>query len=202
MLSEALEHGAQALSADPGVAEREAAGVLQAIPGQQQALTLLVGARRAQGDTAGARAMLETMATTYPKLAAVHHELGLLLADLGETQDAIAALSRVVELEPDHPSAWRVLGDQLAEMGSAGPAADAYQRHFASSINDLKLIESTATFPREQLPAAEGILRAFLEVYPTDVFALRRLGELCATLGRSDEAEELRSRAAKLAGSS
>lgn len=194
-----LEQGANALATDPSLAERMAEGILQGLPAQQQALMLLVSSRRAQGDTAGARAMLETMAMSLPDVAAVHYELGLLLAELGETQEAIAALSNVVRLEPAHPAAWRSLGDQLAEAGEMMRAAEAYQRHFASSISDLKLIESTADFSAEQLPAAEGILRAFLEIYPTDAFTLRMLGEVCSKLGRFQEAEQMFARATEMA---
>ena len=79
-LSAALAKAADLLGTNPAAAERWAKTILKDVPGQQQALLLLVSARRAQGDIAGARAMLELAAQAQPKLAAVQYELGLLLA--------------------------------------------------------------------------------------------------------------------------
>ena len=76
-----------------------------------------------------------------PEIAAIHFELGLLLADMGDSEAALRALSRVVELEPQHSQAWRALGDALVQTGDAEGAARAYSQQFASSVTDLKTLE-------------------------------------------------------------
>ena len=74
-LAAALAETGALLKTNPAEAERRADRILKDIPGQQQALLLLVSARRAQGDTAGARAMLELAAMTQPRLAAVKPQM-------------------------------------------------------------------------------------------------------------------------------
>jgi predicted Zn-dependent protease len=198
-LAAALAETGALLKTNPAEAERRADRILKDIPGQQQALLLLVSARRAQGDTAGARAMLELAAMTQPRLAAVQYELGLLLAELGEHEAAITALTRVVELEPDHPGAWRVLGDELAESGHADAAGQAYVKHFRSALNDLKYLEDAAAFASEQPAMAEAMLNAFLEIHPTDVSAIAMLAKAYVKQGRVEEAGKLYARALELA---
>lgn len=198
-LSAALAEGAELLRTNPRFAEALARDILKAIPGQQQALTLLVSAERAQGNTHGARMALEAMAREQPRLAAVQCELGLLLGELGETEAAIAALSRVVELEPNHPAAWRALAEELVEAGRSAEAAAAYKRQFASSVNDLKLLEDAPGFGDDQLGMAEAMLNAFLEMHPTDVYAIHMLGHVYVRLGRLNDTDRLWSLGVQLA---
>lgn len=173
--------------------------ILQTIPGQQQALALLVSAKRLSGDKAGAAALLRAWAQAEPRLAAVHYELGLLLSDLGERAGAIAALSRAVELEPQHPSAWRALGDQLAAAGRSPESLKAYRRHFDVCIPELKLLESAAQMDAEQAGMAEAILREALKISATDVSAMRLLGDVYMRMGRHETAEAILSQALALA---
>ena len=136
-----LAEAAQSLDSDPSEAGRRVRDILKNAPGQPQALQLLVDAQRAQGDLASARTALELMAAELPEIAAIHYELGMLLADIGDSEAAVRSLSRVVELEPRHPQAWRALGDALAETGNTEGAAKAYRQQFASSVTDLKTLE-------------------------------------------------------------
>ena len=198
-LSSALSDAAQLLATNPALAERRARAILKAVPAQQHALMLLVSARRAQGDTAGARAMLELEAKAQPKLGAIQFELGLLLGELGEHDAAIAALSRVTELEPDHPGAWRALGDALAETGRTAEAANAYARQLRSSVKDLEFLEEAASMGDDKLPMAEGLINAFLEIHPTDVAATHMLARTSFRSGRIEDAKKFYLRALELA---
>jgi predicted Zn-dependent protease len=128
-LSASLSNIARLLRSDPRVSASRAREILKRFPGQQQTLLLLVSARRLAGDISGARNILRAMAKAEPKLAAVQYELGLLLSETGDTEEAIAAFSRTVELEPLHSGAWRALGDQLSEAGKISAASTAYARH-------------------------------------------------------------------------
>ena len=106
-----LARAADLVNTNPAKTESRALEVLKSAPAQPHALMLLVSARRAQGDTEGAKVLLESLAAEQPNLAGLHYELGLLRAELGEAHAAVASLSRVVQLEPDHPSAWRSLAE-------------------------------------------------------------------------------------------
>jgi tetratricopeptide (TPR) repeat protein len=193
-----LTGAAQLLDIDPERAEAQAREILRNVPAQQQTLTLLVCALRAQGKTDGARTLLESLAAEQPGLAAIHYELGLLLGELGERDAAIRALSRVVELEPQHPTAWRALGDELAEDGNAEAAGKAFARQLESSVMDLKMLENMAGLGQDQFEIAGTLVREFLNIYPTDLGALRILGQLYMKAGRFDAAEVAFARALQL----
>jgi tetratricopeptide (TPR) repeat protein len=197
VIAEAAHH----LETDPDEAERRILAALNTAPGQQQALQLLVDARRARGDLAGARALLEGMASETPELATVHYELGLLQAEMGEREAAVRSLSRVVRLEPKHPQAWRTLGDLLAETGDTNGAASAYAQQFASSVTDLTTLEQVAALELDQAEIAENVLREYLNVFATDLAALEMLGKLHMRAGRFDTAEEVFRRALEIAPS-
>jgi tetratricopeptide (TPR) repeat protein len=192
---------AHLLESDPAAAERQLRAVLKVAPGQQQALQLLTDARRAQGDMATARAQLESMAAELPQLASIHYELGLLLAELGEIDEAIRSLSRVLELEPKHPQAWRAFGDALAQKGDIPGAANAYARQFASSLTDLQTLEQVSALELDQAEIAESMLREYLNVFPTDLAALELLGKLHLRAGQFETAEEVFKRALDIAPS-
>jgi tetratricopeptide (TPR) repeat protein len=194
-----LAGATQLLDIEPGRAEAQAREILRNVPGQQQTLTLLVSALRAQGKTDHARTLLQSLADEQPELAAVHYEYGLLLSEIGERDQAIRALSRVVELEPKHPTAWRNLGDELAEAGNADAAAQAYSRQLESSVMDRKMLENVTALGIDQIEIAGTMVREFLTIYPTDVGAWHMLGQVYMRVSRFDAAEAAFARALQLA---
>src|SRR5579862_6139282 len=66
-----LANAADRLDGFPEEAENVARDILLSVPGQQHALALLASARKARGDWAGARSILEAMAAERSNLAAV-----------------------------------------------------------------------------------------------------------------------------------
>ena len=112
----------------------------------------------------------------YPALASIQYELGLLLTSLGERREAIARLARVVTLEPNHPSAWRVLGNQRDLNGDRAAAAEAYAQQIRLSAKELKLLED-ADADQKNATAAENMLRQTLAITPTDVMTIRMLAQ-------------------------
>ncbi|HEX3943031.1 MAG TPA: sulfotransferase [Rhizomicrobium sp.] len=187
-LSAKLAAGAALLTSDAESAATAASEILDVYPGQPQALFLLVSAIRLMGAEEGARNLIEWMAEEYPNLAAVHYELGLLLARLGDSDQAIKRLSRAVAIEPNHPAAWRALGHQLALAGDAADARKAYVQHARLSLRELKLVEDATAGVGDE-GKAENMLRQWIEVSPTDIVARRMLGELVLRMGRLREAE-------------
>ena len=69
-LAHALENGRKLLGVKPALAEEQAREILKSIPGHPMATLLLASARRAQGDDAGARAILEPLARAHPRFGA------------------------------------------------------------------------------------------------------------------------------------
>lgn len=197
-LSGRLLAAARKLPSDPAGAAADVVQILRSVPGQQQALLLLASAHRAVDDTVSLRDKLEALAQSHPALASIHYELGLLLASLGERQQAIASLARVVALEPNHPSAWRLLGNQHDWNGDRAAAAEAYAQHIKLSIKELKLLEDAAANENDGA-SAENMLRQNLAVTPTDVMTIRMLAQKVLSNSRNQEATSLLEDAVRLA---
>src|SRR5215467_6543865 len=176
-LSAQLDVIAQSLVSDAEVVAAGASEILDAFPGQQQALLLLISAIKLIGAEAGARELLEWMVQEHPNLASIHFELGLLMAKHGMPKEAAERLSKAVELEPNHPAAWQALGNQLALSGDRKGASNAYVRHLKLSLRELKLLEDAMAGRPEDHAKAENMLRQTITVNPTDVAATRMLGE-------------------------
>ena len=198
-MTRSLDDIARLFRPDAKAAAIRAREFLQHYPGQRQALGLLVSAHRISGDLSGACAALLEMAEAQPGLAAVHYELGLLLAETEKREDAIAALSRAVALEPYHAQAWRALGDALADSGNAAEANRAYGKCLEVAAARLGQLESEASAEQSRLSGAERMLRARLARDPTDLFALVLLGTVCIRLKRYADAKKPLLRALELA---
>jgi tetratricopeptide (TPR) repeat protein len=123
------------------------------------------------------------------------------LARAARGDEAIAALRRTVELEPDHPQAWRVLADHLSAVGDREGADAAYARHIRSSTRNPALLQAAVAMLRNDIPTAERLLKAHLHAAPTDVPAIRMLAEVAVRCGRDDSAEKLLERCIELAPS-
>jgi tetratricopeptide (TPR) repeat protein len=194
-----LRNAVLLLASKPELAEVQAREILTAVPGNSQALLVLARARAAQDDWNGALDILGALCRSHPKEAAAHAERGAVLARLGDTQGAIAALERAVALSPKLSGAWRDLGDQRLLAGDAKGADTAYAHHIVASVSDPHLLEAARALCENRLAVAERILRDFLKQHPTDVAAIRMLAETGARLGRYEDAEHLLARCLELA---
>jgi tetratricopeptide (TPR) repeat protein len=122
-------------------------------------------------------------------------------ARIGRGDEAIAALRRTVELQPEHPDAWRLLGDHLTAIGDAEGADAAYLRHVKASTRNPELLQAAGAMVKKDLSRAEALLKAHLMRAPTDVAAIRMLAEVAARLGRAEDAIALLERCLELAPS-
>jgi tetratricopeptide (TPR) repeat protein len=134
-----------------------------------------------------------------PNNAAAAFLLARATARLGRGDEAIAALQRTVQLQPQHPEAWRLLGDHLTAIGDAEGADAAYLRHVKASTQNPELMRAAAAMVRKDLPRAEALLKAYLMKAPTDVPAIRMLAEVAGRYGRDDDAQKLLERCIELA---
>jgi tetratricopeptide (TPR) repeat protein len=197
----ALRHATRLLENNPVLAAEQAGEILKAVPAHPVATLLLGVARRSSGDAAAAFDVLGPLVVMHPQWALAHYELALALSGLHRNAAAIAALQRAVTLKPDMADAWRALGDELSIAGDAAGADSAYAQNIRVSTKDERLLTPAAALCENNIPQAEGLLRAHLKKYPTDVAALRMLAEVAARLGRYGDAEILLTRCLELAPS-
>ena len=69
-------------------------------------------------------------------------------AATGPESETIARLRRIVERQPDHPEAWRVLADHLLANGDAAAADSAYLRHVQASAKNPGLKQAAVAMLR------------------------------------------------------
>jgi tetratricopeptide (TPR) repeat protein len=119
---------------------------------------------------------------------------------------AVEQLHEILKVAPQHGqarallgAAYRALGDRLTLSGDTTTASAAYAEAIRASVDDPCLMQAASALCDNNLPLAERLLKAHLKASPTDVAAMRMLGELAARLGRNGDAEKLLARAIELA---
>ncbi|MDB5482713.1 MAG: hypothetical protein JWO83_3766 [Caulobacteraceae bacterium] len=200
-LNDALDRAAKLLLTNPPLAERQAEEILRVVPNDPRAVLVVGMARRRRGDPAGARAVLEPLARAQPRSAQTHHELGMVLAALGQEAAALESLRRAVALKRQLPEAWRTIGDLLTARGDPAGADAAYAQQIRASVTDPRLMAAADALCDDRLAVAEHLLREHLKAHPTDVAAMRLLAETGTRLGRYGDVELLLTRALELAPS-
>lgn len=190
-LATALEHAQRLLERDPVLARQQAEAILEAVPRHAGTTVVLAAAHRLSGEPDKALAVIAPLARGLPSLAEGQLELGLTLADLGRTTEAVAAFRRTVALDPRAGEAWRGLAEGLDLLGDTAGAEAALAQQLRASTRDPALIEAAAALIDNRLGEAEQRLRDHLADHPADVAALRMLAETGARLGRYEDAERL-----------
>jgi predicted Zn-dependent protease len=190
-LKAAIGRAAALLATDPPGAAREARAVLQVAPRDAGARLILSSALRRQGDAKAALAILEPLTRAFPNAALSQYELGMALADIGKTAQAIVALRRATELNREHPEAWRALGALLFENGDAGGAEAAFAEHHRALVRDPRLKPAAEALHRGRFAEAERMLRPIAAANPQDVVAVGLLAEAYSRQGQHGEAANL-----------
>ncbi len=190
-LATALEHAQRLLERDPVLARQQAEAILEAVPRHAGTTVVLAAAHRLSGEPDKALAVIAPLARGLPGLAEGQLELGLTLADLGRTAEAVAAFRRTVALDPRAGEAWRGLAEGLDLLGDTAGAEQALAQQLRASTRDPALIDAAAALIDNRLGEAEQRLRDHLADHPADVAALRMLAETGARLGRYEDAERL-----------
>jgi predicted Zn-dependent protease len=200
-LDVALGHAERLLQRDYALAAEQAGEILKAFPGHPRARLILGAAYRIGGQNQRALDVLEPLGREQPHAAPVHLELAVARSEAGRVDEAIASLRRALQLKPDSPDAWRLLADQLDQIGDAAGADEARARHLKAATRDPRLLQAAAALVANELPQAESRLRSHLTSHPTDIAALRMLAEVAARLRRYDDAQELLERCLQLSPS-
>jgi predicted Zn-dependent protease len=193
-----LMRAATLLDTDPAAAADEAAEILKDHPGHSGALLLLGTARRNSG-SADAAESFDALASANPDSAPIQFELGQTLAAQGRPAQALAALKRAVELEPNLAEAWRELAALHAANGDELACDAAYARFTGLVALDKHLAEAHAALANHRLDAAEALLRQQLTRDPRDPAALRMQADIAAEREDYVEAERLYARSLEMA---
>ena len=104
-LEEATKNAAQLLDLNPGLAAEQADAILEAIPNHPPAMFLLASALRRLGKPQAALDKLEPLLNAQHKWAAAYFEYGASLGMVGRGDEAIKALLKAVDYQPEHPEA-------------------------------------------------------------------------------------------------
>ena len=193
-----IARAAALLATDPAQASRLADDLRRHAPNDPRVLLILGSARRRLGDPRAARAVLAPLASAYPRAANTQYELGLTLADLGETAAAQGALRQATALNRDLADAWRALGDLAFKAGDLPAAEAAFAEQRRASITDPALRGAAEAIFAGRLGEAEDQLRAHLAQRLNDATATRMLAELYLRRGRYVDAEILFARCLEL----
>ncbi len=179
------------LAGNPAAAERQAREILKFLPDDARAVFILGAARRRQGDAAGAQTLLRRVVEAHPGSANAHHELGLTLAGLGQSEAAIAEMRQARELRRDLPQAWRALGDQLTLAGDRDHAALAYAEQAYADGAGGPPPAALAALREGRLSEAVLILQRHLTLAPDDTLARVLLAQTAARLGHVEDAGDI-----------
>jgi tetratricopeptide (TPR) repeat protein len=198
-LAQALEHAIQLLDRDPALAREQAEAILQAMPRHAGTTVVLAAAHRLSGDPAQALAVVAPLARALPTMVSAQIELGMTLADLGRTTEAVATFQRAVAQEPRAVEAWQGLAEGLDLLGDKPGSEKALAQQLRASTRDPALIEAAAALIDNRLGVAEQLLRDHLADHPADIAALRMLAETGARLGRYEDAERILSQCLEIA---
>jgi predicted Zn-dependent protease len=185
-----LMRAATLLDTDPAAAALEASEILKEHPGHPAAMLLLGTARRGTGSPEAAASFSE-LAAAHPNSAPLQLELGRTLASEGRDADALEALKRAVELEPNLAEAWRELSALHARLGDTDACDVAYAHFTRLASPEQHLAEAHAALANRRLGAAEALLQRRLAQDSQDPQALRMLAEIAAEREDYVESERL-----------
>lgn len=134
-----------------------------------------------------------------PRNPTAYFLLGRAQSALGLGEAAVRSLRQAVTFQPELGDAWRELADHLSAMDETEEAAQARAQSLRCATRDPRLLLPAAALCDNRIPEAETLLREHLQLFPTDIAAIRMFAEVAARLGRLGDAENLLARCLELA---
>jgi predicted Zn-dependent protease len=187
----ALIRASALLDEDPAAAVSAAGEILRVSPGHAAASLLLAIAARGLGDPAAALGVLEGLAHGQSGSPVIQLELGRAYGAAARGAEALSAMRRALELEPELADGWRDLSGVLAAHGDAYAADEAYARYAALTPEAPGLSEAAVALYENRAAAAENLLRRHLKHSPRDAAAMRLLADAVGRREGYAEAEFL-----------
>lgn len=176
----ALDRIERQLGSDPAAAEREAAALLAADPGNEMAGLFLGIARRLNGNAQGAIDVLEPLCRNFPQAPLAQLQLGLALRESSRHAEAAAAVRRALAIKPDFIDAALALAEICLAAGDRAGASAAFMGYLAISGRDPLLAQAGAHLAASRYTDAEALLRRRLHQHPHDIAAMCLMAEVAA----------------------
>lgn len=133
--------------------------------------------------------------TQYQKLVMA----GLTHAKAKRWEEASQALFAAAKLAPGAAPAWRVLGDVRHAAGDVAGGNAGHLRAAQASAAEPRMIEAARAIAENRPEAAHKIVAERLKTEPTNVLAIKMMGDLAVRAERNEDAIKLYAQAVKLA---
>ncbi len=197
-----LNEGAQALnSGEIDAAERHLGGVLEQIPDEPNALFLLGGVKKKQGEFEDAAALMQKALVAHPNPAQVNNSLGNVFRESGNTSDAITAYEAAISTAPNHAEAYFNLGLLMHSAEQFASALKNLEKAVSINSGNPAFLNALGTTYKElkRQNDAELMFKKAIKLQPHYVKALHNLGVLLRKQYRMNEAITYLQKAVELA---
>lgn len=191
VMTDPVAQAANALAAEPVLAERLARELVRRSPGDPRPRLILASALRRLDRSAEALPILTDLVRAFPKAARTRYELGLSLCALGRGEQGDIELDAAVRLDPRHADAWAAISDRAFAAGDALREARAEAALACLSVSDPALAGAAELVALGRHAEAEPRLRRFMLARPTDPDGARLLAQCYVAARAYTNAETL-----------
>lgn len=177
------------LDTAPDQVRLRAKALIAGAPNNRTLALLLAAAEMKLGDTTAALDILEPRAAQDLHSTILQLELGRAYRMAGRGKDALIALRRALALDATLSEGWRMLADQLFELGDQAGGDEAYLRYSRLIKNPPELHEAMRAMAEGRHEEADLILEPYSTSSPQASTAWRLRGELALRRQRYADAE-------------
>jgi len=143
-----------------GDAEQSYRTALRLEPGFAEAAVNLSDVLRLRGQDEEAETFLRGFIEDHPRMAALHHALGLVLVRLGRSDEAVPELAQAATLQPENARFTYVYAVALQSGGDVVRAIDVLEDGLRRNPNDAEMLVSLAAMCREAGDIGRAIVHA------------------------------------------
>jgi len=192
--TKALQQGQLELAAE------QSQRLLNANPGDVNALQLLGMVNFEQGDHDGALKLLRSAVALAPKSPDAHHNLGIVLFFGDDHEAARTSFLRATDLKPDHADAWLNLGNAQRALGQFDEAQNAYGKaaRLAPQNPSPSLNHAISMMEMGRHDEALTILDDHGERFPDHAASHNSRGSCLMSMGRMSDCVDAFSKAVEL----
>jgi tetratricopeptide (TPR) repeat protein len=165
--------------------------ILEADPGNLDALYMSAVCRRYKQDFQASLQLLEQIKAIAPEKGRAHQEEGHTYRDMGRYDEALRAYARACHYNPALEASWKAQVNILTRRGLDQKAAWARAQLHKLSELPRPLVAAMDLIAQKKLLKAEDICRQFLRKVPQHVEGMRLLADIGSRLGVLDDAEFL-----------
>ena len=190
-MTDPVAQAANALVAEPVLAERLARELVRRNPGDPRPRLILASALRRLDRSAEALTLLTDLVRAFPKAARTRYELGLSLCALGRGGEGDIELDAAVRLDPRHVEAWAAIADRAFAAGDTLREVRAEAALARLSVSDPALAKAAELVALGRYAEAEPLLRRFMLARPNDADGARLLAQCYVAARAYTNAETL-----------